>query len=611
MDFLKTSTTELRSAAEAWLRKFDDALQRRDFVSAGALFAPGGYWRDLLAFTWDLRTFKGPDEVREGLAETHDSCRASSFLLEDQAPFVGELGQFGQMLQVFYTFKTRLATGRGFMRLIPGEGVNDGLKAFTFLTTIKELDGVPEEPRVRRRRESTWKAGTENWLDRRIAESEFRDSDPEVLIIGAGQAGLTLAAHLRQLDVSTLVVDKMERVGDNWRKRYHSLVLHNEICSNQLPYMPFPEQWPVYLPKDMLAHWLESYVVSMELNVWLQTTFETADYDPDVKRWTVQLRRADGSVRTMRPSHFVLAIGVSGTPNVPAIPHQEDFKGVVRHSSQSTADFDAKGRKALVVGTGTSAHDIAQDLHVRGADVTIVQRSPTTVVGLETSSLAIGLYVKNEGVRPIGETDLMVAGTPFDLVRQLHGPLSHKMQECDRELLEGLRKAGFLLDNGYDDTGFFLKLLRTLGGYYLNVGASDLIVEGKIKVKSGVGMGSFTPHGVRFTDGTEKDADLVVMATGYKPVQDVIRSMFGGDVAERVGPIWGLGTDGELRGMWSRTGQERFYVVGGTITMCRFYSRYTALLIKATLLGLIAEGGREPAPPPKEGAPLTKHASLQ
>ncbi len=587
-NFSNAPTNELRSAARTWLRKFNDALQRRDHDGAAALFAPGAYWRDLLAFTWKIRTFNGPDQVREGLAASLDVCNADDFELEAQDPTVGTLGQFGPMLEVFFTFTTRTAAGRGFMRLAPQD---DGdLKAFTFLTTIKELNGVPESPFVRRRRETKRADGTENWQDKRKTETEFRDKEPEVLIIGAGQAGLTLAAHLRQLDVSTLIIDKIARVGDNWRNRYHSLTLHNEIASNQLPYMPYPEHWPKYLPKDMLAHWLESYAFSMELNVWLQTNYESATYDPLEKRWTVRLRRADGSIRTMRPGHLVLAIGVSGTPNLPDLPGKEAFNGIVRHSSQPTDELEVKGKAAIVVGAGTSAHDIAQDLCVRGADVTMVQRSPSTVASLEPSSvLATALYGNNEGVRPVRDIDMMSAAIPFDLVRQLSGPISHKMQEYDRELLSNLKRAGFLLDNGPDDTGFFMKLLRTLSGYYVNVGASDLIIDGKIKMKSGVGLERFTEHGVRFSDGTSKDADLVVMATGYKPVQEVIRSMFGNDVAERVGPIWGLLPDGELRGMWRRTEQERFYVVGGTITMCRFYSRCTALLIKATLMGLIPE----------------------
>ena len=332
------------------------------------------------------------------------------------------------------------------------------------------------------------RASLDNWLDRRQAAREFRDRDPDVIVIGAGQSGLMMAARLGQLNISTLVVDKSERIGDVWRKRYRSLTLHNEICMNHFAYMPFPDTWPVYIPKDKLADWLEFYAESMELNVWTKTVFLGGEYDSAARRWTVRLSLADGSTRTMRPRHVIMAVGVSGIPSVPELKGADDFEGIVLHSSGQSDDLDVNGKRVLVVGAGTSGHDIAQDMHLRGAEVTMLQRSPITVVSLEPSSVrAYEMYRKNEGIRPLADTDFIIAAVPYDLLRRLHGPLSRQMAEEDKELLDGLRKVGFLLDNGEDDTGYFLKLLRYQAGYYLNVGASDLIIEGKIKLKAGVG----------------------------------------------------------------------------------------------------------------------------
>jgi putative flavoprotein involved in K+ transport len=265
-----------------------------------------------------------------------------------------------------------------------------------------------------------------------------------------------------------------------------------------------------------------------------------------------------------------------------------EFGGQVVHSSRSTHDLDVQGKSVLVVGAGTSAHDIAQDLHLRGADVTILQRSSTTVVGLEPASVrAYALYRDNERTRPINDIDLMSVSIPFDLVRQLHKTLSKQMEEDDKDLLGKLRSVGFLLDNGEDDTGFFMKLLRSLSGYYINVGASDLIIEGKIKLKSGVRLDRMDATQAHFSDGSALRTDMVVMATGYQPLQEAVRALFGDEVADKVGEIWGIGPDGELRNMWVRTKQDGFFVAGGTLTMCRFYSQITALLIKADLEGLI------------------------
>lgn len=584
----ETQITSSRQVVQGWIEAFGAALEERDYGRAASMFGANGYWRDILSFTWKIATFQGPVRIDAALRSTLESCGATHFRLEAQEPGPGQLGPFSTV-DAFFRFDTLVANGRGFMRLVPDPDEPGRWKALNFLTTVHEFKAFPEDPFLTRRREGAGHRGLENWLDRRKAEAEFSGMDPEVLIIGAGQAGLALGARLTQLDVSTLIVDNGERVGDNWRKRYHSLTLHNEICTNHLPYLPFPSTWPVYIPKDMLANFLEFYAMSMELNVWTGSTFMGGEYDSAAKRWTVRVRRANGSVRTLRPSQVVMAVGVSGIPKLPKISGMDEFTGQLVHSSRATDDLDVAGKSVLVVGAGTSAHDIAQDLHVRGADVTMLQRSSTTVVGLDPASMrAYSMYRQNESVRPIEETDLMSASIPFDLVRQLHGPLSRRMAEDDKNLLDGLRSVGFMLDNGEDDTGFFMKLLRYLGGYYINVGASDLIIEGKIKLKSGVQLECLEAKNVQFSDGTSMSADILVMATGYKPLQDAVRDMFGSEVADRVGPVWGLGADGEMRNMWVRTKQEGFYVAGGTLTMCRFYSHVTALLIKATLEGLIS-----------------------
>lgn len=574
--------TRRRIAAD-WLAALDTALTGHDFAAAAALFTPDCYWRDLLALTWDIRTFHGPALVEEALRAAYEPSGFTDPVLEDGDPVVGAIGERTGVVEAFFGFRTALGRGRGFVRLVQDGGA---VRAFTFLTTLQELDGYPEKTGRRRPRENRHQ-GRENWLDRRIATAEFADADPEVLVVGAGQAGFTLAARLGQLDVPTLVVDKMQRIGDNWRGRYHSLTLHNEICVNHMPYLPFPDTWPVYIPKDMLADWFESYAKALELNVWTGTEFLDGRFDEDDRRWTVRLRRPDGSIRTMRPGHVVLATGVSGIPNTTAFEGMDEFRGQVVHSSGRTEDLDVDGRTVLVVGAGNSAHDIAQDLCQRGADVTMLQRSSTTVVSLEPSAARVfTLYSEADGVRPLEDTDLRSASVPNMLLRELHGPLSKVMAEDDKELLDGLRAAGFALDNGEDDTGFYLKLIRYFGGYYINVGASDLIIEGRIKLKQGKGIDHFTADEVVLADGSAVKADLVVLATGYKPMQEGVRALFGDEVADRVGPVWGPGPDWEQRGMWSRTGQPNFYVLGGSFAMCRIYSRFVALQIKATVEGI-------------------------
>ena len=608
LEMLKNaSSAERRAAAQTWLAELAAMLREENYAGAAAMVHPDGYWRDLLTFAWTFKNVHGADGIRAWLSKVLPSMPAYNFRLEDE-PTLGALGEYSPTLEFFFTFETELAWGRGFVRLVEAPSAGPGLKAYTVLTTMKELKAFPEAVGRKRRREDlrATSGETRTWLERRTAAREFRDRDPDVIVVGGGQSGLMLAARLGALDIPTLVVEKTDRVGDVWRNRYRSLKLHNELCMNHFAYMPFPENWPVYIPKDKLANWLEFYAESMEVNVWTKTTVLGAEYDNSRRRWTVRLRMPDGGIRTMRPSHIAMAVGVSGLPNVPKLPGQDRFKGQIVHSSGRIDDLEASGKSVLVVGAGTSAHDIAQDLYARGADVTMLQRSSITVVSLEPSSVRpYELYRQNDGIRPIADTDLMAASVPYELLARLHKPLSRQMAEDDKELLDGLRKVGFLLDNGEDDTGYFLKLLRYQAGYYLNVGASDLIVGRKIKLKAGVDIDRLEAKTVVLSDGTAVNADIIVLATGYKPLQEAVRAIFGDAIADRVGPIWGIGEDGELRNMYARTAQDGLYFSGGGLPGARAYSHYTALLIKAALAGLI------PAQPVATDKPATSEPSAK
>jgi cation diffusion facilitator CzcD-associated flavoprotein CzcO len=612
VDWRNTSPPNLRYVGETWLAALGGMLAERDISRVPALMHPDGYWRDLLTFGWEFKTLHGVDQIQAWLDNARAANTARNFCIDGE-PFVGAIGEHSETLQFFFTFETLIGRGRGFVRLVPDCGTATA-KAFTLLTTTQQLKDFPEAVGRNRAHEDmrATSCEMENWLDRRRAAREFKKHDPDVVIIGAGQSGLMLAARLEQLKISTLLVERSERIGDVWRKRYSSLKLHNDLCMNHFPYMPFPETWPVYLPKDKLADWLEFYAESMELNVWTATTFLNGEFDPSDKRWTVRLQQADGRTRIMRPRFVVLAVGVSGLPSMPTFPGMDEFSGAIVHSSGAIDDLAFAGRKVLVVGAGTSAHDIAQHMYLRGADVTMLQRSSVTVVNLEPSAVrAYQMYRDYEGVRPIADIDLIGASVPYAVLAKLHGPLSRSMAEADKDLLDGLRNVGFLLDNGEDDTGYFLKLLRYQAGYYLNIGASELIVAGKIKLKSGVGIARLTPRSAVFSDGSALDTDIIVFGTGYEPAQEAVRAMFGDEVADRVGPIWGIGATGELCAMYAPTGQEGFFVVGGGFPAARAYSIYTALYMKAALTGLLPSlTSPAPAAKPadKASAPELHHA---
>jgi cation diffusion facilitator CzcD-associated flavoprotein CzcO len=574
--------------AERWLAQFEAALAEPGQARLKALFHADSYWRDVLALTWQIKTVDGSDAILRELAAHAGRARPAGFRIDPQrtAPrYVARAG--ADVIEAIFRFETAEGRGSGVLRLTPAAHDGNAFKGWTLLTSLDEIKG--HEERLGRFRPQGKAYSRDfrgpNWLDQRKAAAQYSDRDPAVLVVGGGQAGLAIAARLAQLGVDTLIVDREARIGDNWRKRYHALVLHNQTHVNHLPYMPFPPNWPAYIPKDKLAAWFETYVESMELNYWTGTEFEGGSYDEKAQRWSVALRRTDGTKRAMHPRHVVMATGASGIPSVADIPGLRNFGGKILHSSQYDDGEAWKSRNALVIGSGNSGHDIAQDLHSAGAKVTLVQRSPTMIVNVEPSAqLQYALY--DEGP-PLEDCDLITASMPLSLVRKSHKALTETARHMDQELLDGLERRGFKLDFGEDGTGWQFKYLTRGGGYYFNVGCSDLIVKGEIGLAQFSDIAGFVPAGALMQSGETLAADLIVLATGYKGQEHLVSKLFGDAVARRVGPIWGFGDGQELRNMFTRTAQPGLWFIAGSFAQCRIYSKYLGLQIKACEVGLL------------------------
>jgi len=575
-------TDDSSVAADNWLSQFEEALAKPDDGALKALFHPDSYWRDVLALSWNIQTLNGADAILKALPPLARSAAPSGFAIDPDRAAPRKVMRAGtNAIEAIFRFETKVGRGSGIIRLIPDADDGNRLKAWTLLTELGELKGFEEQLGVQRPRGNAYSRDFRgpNWLDLRKQSAGYADRDPTVLVIGGGQSGLSIAARLKQLNVDTLIVDREQRIGDNWRKRYHALTLHNQVQVNHLPYLHFPPNWPTYIPKDKLANWFEAYVEAMELNFWTETEFEGGSYDEQQGRWTVTLRRADGGNRTMHPRHVVLATGVSGIPSVPEIAGLKDFAGQVMHSSQYDDGESWKGKRAIVIGTGNSGHDIAQDLHSSGANVTMFQRSSTLVVSIEPSAqLVYAPY--NEGT--LEDNDLIATSMPLQLARKSHRLTGEKSKALDQELLDGLERAGFKLDYGEDNTGWQFKYLTRGGGYYFNVGCSELIADGKIRLIQAADIARFDAAGLTLKNGASLPADLLVLATGYKGLDHLLAKLFGADVAERVGRVWGFDdATSELRNMWRRTGQAGLWFTGGAFSQARIYSRFIAMQIDA------------------------------
>jgi putative flavoprotein involved in K+ transport len=580
-------TDNVTTTTANWLGEFEHALAEHDGILLNALFHRNSHWRDLLALTWRITTINGGSAIASELCK-ENCARPSGFKLAPGRTAPRHVTRAGvDSVEAIFMFETAEARGSGVLRLTPDEDRGDTLRAWTLLTALDEIKGHEERLGRAPPEDKAYSRDFRgpNWLDVRKAAAEYRDHYPAVLVVGGGQAGLSIAARLTQLGVDTLIVDRERRIGDNWRNRYHALVLHNQVHVNHLPYMHFPPNWPTYIPKDKIAGWFEAYVESMEINYWTATEFEGGSYDEKGGRWSVVLRRANGEKSEMHPRHVVMATGVSGIPSIPDIPTLRNFTGTILHSSQYQ-DGDAwSGKRVVVIGTGNSGHDIAQDLHASGAIVTLVQRSSTMVVNVEPSAqLPYALYAEGPSLE---DCDLITTSIPLSVAKRSHIRLTQQARDLDKHLLDRLERKGFRLDFGEDGTGWQFKYLTRGGGYYFNVGCSDLIVSGEIGLLQFSDIVEFVAGGMRMRSGQTLAADLILLATGYKGQEHLVRKLFGDEVAARVGAIWGFGNGEELRNMFTRTAQPGLWFIAGSFAQCRIYSKYLGLQIKACEIGLL------------------------
>ncbi|MGJ8530754.1 MAG: NAD(P)-binding domain-containing protein [Alphaproteobacteria bacterium] len=594
------SDTNESSTVRAILAQFQDALSTGDVDRAAECFLETGYWRDLLSFTWNIKTMEGRTAIVDMLNAQLDAVKPNQIKIDDTEQVTEDDG----VISAWFDFETSVGRGRGHIRL-------KNNKIWTLLTSLSELKGHEEQsgptrplgahPGVNKNR-TTWKEDREHEL----ADLGY-STQPYTVIIGGGQGGIAMGARLRQLGVPTIILDKNKRPGDSWRNRYKSLCLHDPVWYDHLPYLPFPKTWPVFTPKDKIGDWLEMYTKVMELNYWTSSVCTSAAYDEATKEWSIEVDR-DGEKVSLKAKQLVLATGMSGKPNIPEFPGADQFKGDQHHSSKHPGPDAYKGKKALVIGSNNSAHDICAALWENDVDVTMIQRSSTHIVRSE-SLIEHGLKpLYSEQAITEGMTtekaDLTFASIPYGLLPELQKPVYDTIREQDKEFYTSLENAGFKLDYGVGDTGLFLKYLRRGSGYYIDVGASQLVIDGQIQLAHGQ-VKEIVEDGVLLADGTKLEADLIVYATGYNSMSGWVADLIGQDVADKVGICWGLGSEtpkdpgpwqGELRNMWKPTQQVAMWFHGGNLHQSRHYSQYLALQIKARM---------EDIPTPVYGLPET------
>jgi putative flavoprotein involved in K+ transport len=567
-----------------WLNKFEKLIYEKNIEKILDLFSDTTSWRDLISFTWNIITFESKKEIKLMLSNVLVEINPENFQIIDMKTKI-------KPGETWFSFETKYARCKGHIRLKDG-------KAITFLSVIDELKGYEEKKGYNR------ELGTEfgafkyrkNWLEKQL--SDFNDlnesKNPYCLIVGGGQAGLALAARLKQLNVPTIVIDKNKTPGDTWRNRYHSLCLHDPVWYDHMPYMQFPDHWPIFSPKDKIGDWLEMYAKIMEINYWGLSECINASFDELNEEWTVIVDK-NGEDVEIKTKHLVFATGMSGMPNIPNIENLDQYKGDYVHSSNFISGSSYKDKNCIVVGSNNSAHDIAAELWEQGAmNVTMIQRSSTTVA---RSSTLLDLQTRgnfSEQAVQSGITvdiaDLIVASNPYKTIHKDGQKSVQLLKNIDKEFYKKLSDSGFLFDFGEDESGLSVKYLRRGSGYYIDVGGSELIINGEIKLESPAEIKFFNEKSIVLDNGKEIDCDLVVFATGYGSMNQWAAKLISQEVSDKVGKCWGLGSgtrkdpgpwEGELRNMWKPTNQNSLWFHGGNLAQARHYSKYLSLQIKA------------------------------
>jgi putative flavoprotein involved in K+ transport len=437
---------------DKWLSRFDAAASAANIDALVTLFHADACWRDFLAFTWNIRTAEGQNAIRKMLG----ACLARTAPLAWQRTTPARRDD--EIVEGMATFETTVARCKAVVRLKHGKART----LFTCMSELKKLD-----KRRDARHASQHPSGHEDVRINRPRHVERSETpatthQPYCVIVGAGHCGIGLGAQLRQLGVPTLIVDKSERPSDTWRNRHDPLSLHSPSYFDQMAGFSYPANWPLHPTKDQFANWLDAYQSMMDLDVWASAECVAADFDDARGKWRLHIRRCGRTIE-INPEQLVLATGILGAPKVPDIAGKERFKGLQRHAGLYRRSPDFSGGRCIVVGSGTTAHDVAADLWASGAHVTMIQRSPTIVMKLEALlegfSQLYGDEAKTRGITT-ELADLLFAATPMRGLAQMHQRLVAQLKQRHAAFYKGLERAGFQLTFGEDESGVFPQIPR-------------------------------------------------------------------------------------------------------------------------------------------------------
>ncbi|CBF87231.1 hypothetical protein AN9242.2 [Aspergillus nidulans FGSC A4] len=572
-----------------WLFSFTEKLSSGQQSNISSLFLEKESWfRDFVSFSWDFASHNGAAAICEYLAgSTSGFAEPKADQPGALRPQLVEIGGL-QFVQAGFSFRNTFGTGRGVLRLANVEP--EEWKAWTVFTVLERLNGQDELEATRAEKAEAQAGASGYGTEPSSVQSD--DGGLQVLVVGAGQCGLALAAHLQNLGLNYLVVDKFSRPGDSWRARYDTVRLHTPIYTDHYPFLKYPASWPRYLDRAHVTKWMEHYEEIMGLNVRHSTLASNFRYNETSRVWTVDLQSKD-CIQTVHAKHVVLATGLLGAiPNRPTFPGEASFKGQILHTSahKSAALMpEALKKKITIIGSGTSAHDIAQDFVNHGAEnVTMVQRGAMYVVSRDSME-RIQLPLWNTPGVSLEDADLLSHSLPIAVARTLSVGESQMMSAKDKDMLDALEKAGMAVKRGDGDSLLDYQLIKG-GHFYADQGACQMIIDGRIKVRQcEQGVQGYYEDGVILANGTKIESEVVILATGFELSTKLIERLMGEDVMNKVARICTLHNSQERIGVWKPTGVPGFWYMTGSFIWSRQFSGILALQIAAIERGMNTE----------------------
>ncbi|PNS16688.1 hypothetical protein CAC42_4652 [Sphaceloma murrayae] len=533
-------------------------------------------WRDFLSLTDYFRTLSSAKTIGNSYSKLAAERHAGEFKPLEKYNSTIRLGNTVSWIDIGFAFKTHgklTGNNAGVASVVPDRGHPLGWKIWMLRTWLENFEGHghPDE----------YQPSFQNGVPLQGARSHTEHPTYDAIIVGAGQAGLSCAGRLKVLGCSYVVMEKNDHVGENWTKRYDSLRWHTSKEYGNLPFdRTFLPDDDYMLTTKMIGSGFERWVKRFDIDVRLRTRVQTATWNDQARRWTVITDGPDGQ-QSMYARNLVLACGAyANAPVSPVWPNRELFKGTAMHSIDYKSAKPWAGKRGVVIGTANTGHDVADDMFQAGFEsVTMVQRGRTFVFPAEWLHAAQDRTYNMD--MSAADADRLGVTYPNKIMREMTNWHVFKSIDESPDRFDALERAGFKLDRKGD---IYDNLYNRFGGHYVDIGTSARISNGEIKMV-GEAVKEWTANGLRFEDGTEIEADLVVLCTGFEhDFRKVARGIIG-DAADEMDDCFGIDGEGEVRGAFKFAGHPGLIYTGGDIRQCRWFGRFIALQIQAEKLG--------------------------